>query len=200
MLPNVKRGKPAGLPRPTHATMRPSSSETTPLSGRSDVMTTAQVSPSSTSQKYSNELNLSATSASAGADTMSTAVPNSPPIAENTRPAPSAVSAWPFFVIAYASSVYAADAGVPGIRSRQPGMSPEKIAIAVAVTIVAIAGIGSMKNVTGTSSAVAIVAVSPGTAPTNRPNSDANSIGHSVFALNTIPNAVPSASIRTPCR
>ena len=53
-------------------------------------------------------------------------------------------------------------------------MSPEKIAIAVAVTIAAIAGIGAMKKVTGTSSAVAIVAVSPGTAPTKRPNSDAS--------------------------
>ena len=52
-------------------------------------------------------------------------------------------------------------------------MSPAKIAIAVAVTIAAIAGIGAMKKVTGTSSAVAIVAVRPGTAPTNRPNSDA---------------------------
>ena len=41
-------------------------------------------------------------------------------------------------------------------------MSPEKIAIAVAVTIAAMAGIGAMKNVTGTSSAVAIVAVKPG--------------------------------------
>ena len=48
-------------------------------------------------------------------------------------------------------------------------MSPEKIAIAVAVTIAAIAGIGAMKNVTGTSSAMAIVAVRPGTAPTNSP-------------------------------
>ena len=57
-------------------------------------------------------------------------------------------------------------------------MSPEKIAIAVAVTIAAIAGIGGMKNVTGTSSAVAIVAVSPGTAPTNRPNSDARQHHH----------------------
>ena len=69
--------------------------------------------------------------------------------------------------------MYAADAGVPGMRSRQPGMSPAKIAIAVAVTMAAIAGIGAMKNVTGTSSAVAIVAVRPGIAPTNRPNSDA---------------------------
>ena len=63
-------------------------------------MTIAQVRPSSTSQKYSNELNFSATSASAGADTMSTSVPNRPPIAENTSPAPSAVSAWPLRVIA----------------------------------------------------------------------------------------------------
>ena len=68
-------------------------------------MNTAHVRPSSTSQKYSNELKRSAISASAGAATISTAVPNSPPIAENTRPAPSASSAWPFFVIANASSV-----------------------------------------------------------------------------------------------
>ena len=100
VLPKVKRGKPAGLPRPTHAIMRPSSSDTTPFNGRSAVMTIAQVRPSSTSQKYSNELNFSATSASAGADTMSTSVPNRPPIAENTSPAPSAVSAWPLRVIA----------------------------------------------------------------------------------------------------
>ena len=65
--------------------------------------------------------------------------------------------------------MYAAEAGVPGMRSRQPGMSPEKMAIAVAVTIAATAGTGGMKKVTGTSSAVAMVAVSPGTAPTNRP-------------------------------
>src|SRR5512145_2721032 len=170
VLPKVKRGNPAGLPRPTVATSNPISSDATPFNGRSAVITIAQVSPSSTSQKYSNELKRSANSASTGAATISTAVPKSPAIAENTSPAPSAVSARPFRVIAYASSVYAADAGVPGIRSRQPGMSPEKIAIAVAATIAAIAGIGGMKKVTGTSSAIAIVAVSPGTAPTNRPN------------------------------
>jgi hypothetical protein len=51
-------------------------------------------------------------------------------------------------------------------------MSPEKMAIAVAVTIAATAGTGGMKKVTGTSSAVAMVAVRPGTAPTNRPYSD----------------------------
>src|SRR5213594_2117254 len=95
-LPNVKRGKPAGLPSPTQATNSPSSSDTKPLSGRSEVMNTAHVSPISTSQKYSNELNLSANSASAGAESMSTAVPNSPPSAEKTSPAPNANSAWPF--------------------------------------------------------------------------------------------------------
>ena len=34
------------------------------------------------------------------------------------------------------------DAGVPGMRSRQPGMSPEKIAMAEAVMIVATAAMG----------------------------------------------------------
>ena len=158
-----------------------------PFSGRSAVMTIAQDRPSSTSQKYSNELNLQREVGERGrrqdqhrgaeqaADRART---------RGRRRAP--ISAWPLRVIAYASSVYAADAGVPGIRSRQPGMSPEKIAIAVAVTIAAIAVIGAMKNVTGTSSAVAIVAVSPGTAPTNRPNSDAASITHRLYGSNTI--------------
>jgi hypothetical protein len=99
-LPKVKRGNPAGLPSPTQATSSPSSSETKPFSGRSEVMNTAQVSPINTSQKYSNELNFSANSASAGAARISTIVPNRPPMAENTSPAPSAVSAIPFLAIA----------------------------------------------------------------------------------------------------
>ena len=57
------------------------------------------------------------------------------------------------------------------MRNSAPGMSPEKIAIAVAVTMAATAGTGGMKKVIGTSSAVAMVAVRPGMAPTNRPNS-----------------------------
>src|SRR3954469_13074006 len=79
------------------------------------------------------------------------------------------------------------------MRSRQPGMSPEKIAIAVAVTIAAIAGIGAMKKVTGTSSAVAIVAVSPGTAPTNRPNIDAPNITTMLYGSSTMPSACSHA-------
>jgi hypothetical protein len=48
-------------------------------------------------------------------------------------------------------------------------MSPEKIAIAVAVTMAAIAGTGGMKKVMGTNKAVAMVALKPGIAPTNKP-------------------------------
>jgi hypothetical protein len=75
--------------------------------------------------------------------------------------------------------VYAAEAGVPGMRRKQLGMSPAKIAMAVAVTIEASAGTGAMKKVTGTRSAVAIVAVRPGTAPTKRPKSAEAKITHS---------------------
>src|SRR5438309_11202668 len=84
------------------------------------------------------------------------------------------------------------------MRSRQLGMSPAKMAIAVAVTIEAMAGIGAMKNVTGTSSAVAIVAVRPGTAPTNRPNTDAASITRIVYGANTADAACSQASITSP--
>src|SRR5438045_8288616 len=80
------------------------------------------------------------------------------------------------------------------MRSRHPGMSPEKIAIAVAVTMAAIAMIGGMKNVTGTNSALAIVAVKPGTAPTNKPNADDASITRMVFGSKTSWNAVRTAS------
>src|SRR6478736_10465549 len=81
------------------------------------------------------------------------------------------------------------------MRIRQPGISPEKMAIAVAVTIAAIAGTGAMKKVTGTSSAVAIVAVRPGTAPTKRPKSDAASITTMLYGSNTIENACAHAPL-----
>ena len=66
---------------------------TKPLSGRSLAMKTAQLSPISTSQKYSNELKRSAASARAGAVNVNTSVPKMPPMAEKKRPIPSAVSA-----------------------------------------------------------------------------------------------------------
>ncbi len=102
--PKVKRGYAAGFSNPTVATSSPSSSETKLLSGRPGETNAAHVSPSTTSHRYSNELNSRATFASAGAALIKTRVPRSPPIAENTRLAPSAVSASPRRVIAYASS------------------------------------------------------------------------------------------------
>src|SRR5918992_779857 len=78
------------------------------------------------------------------------------------------------------------------MRSNAPGMSPAKIAIAVAVTIEAIAGTGSMKKVTGTRSAVAIVAVSPGTAPTKSPNAAEARITQSTYGSKTSRSASKS--------
>jgi len=97
-LPKVQRGAPAGFSSPTQASSRPSSSDTAPFSGSAPAMKMAQVKPSITSQKYSKLLNLSATSASAGAATISTTTPKMPPSTEKTRPEPSATSARPLLV------------------------------------------------------------------------------------------------------
>src|SRR5205807_1954473 len=87
------------------------------------------------------------------------------------------------------------------MRIRQPGISPEKIAIAVAVTMAAMAGIGAMKNVTGTSNAVAMVAVSPGTAPTKSPKSDATTMTKRLYGSKTSAKACAQAPlIATPGR
>ena len=69
---------------------------------------------------------------------------------------------------------------MPGIRTSAPGRSPAKMAMAVVATMAASAGTGSMKKVTGTSSAVAMVAVSPGMAPTNRPKAEATTMTNRV--------------------
>ena len=53
----------------------------------------------------SDELKFNAKSANAGAAKISTTVPNKPPTAEKTSPAPKAISACPFLVMAKASSV-----------------------------------------------------------------------------------------------
>src|SRR5262245_11800932 len=81
------------------------------------------------------------------------------------------------------------------MRIRQPGMSPEKIAIAVAVTIDAMAGTGGMKNVTGTRSAVAMVAVRPGIAPPNRPKMAETRMTTSVYGSKTRAKAVRMSCI-----
>src|SRR3954464_9408340 len=81
------------------------------------------------------------------------------------------------------------------MRSRQLGMSPAKMAMAVAVTMEAMAGTGGMKNVTGTSSAVAMVAVRPGTAPTNRPKTAEAKITHRTYGSKTSQSACDRAAL-----
>src|SRR4051794_710569 len=81
------------------------------------------------------------------------------------------------------------------MRSRVPGISPAKIAIAEQVTMAPIAETGDMKKVIGTRSAVAMVAVRPGTAPTNKPNRAASTMVTSTSGWKTI-----SAASRIPVK
>ena len=53
VLPNVKRGNPAGLFMPTLAISKPRNNETKPFNGLPLAIMIEQVSPRSTSQKYS---------------------------------------------------------------------------------------------------------------------------------------------------
>ncbi len=99
-LPKVKRGWPAVMSIPMVAMNSPISSETKPFRVEPVEITTAQESPRQASQKYSKDENWIATSASARAVTASTSEPSRPPIAEHTRPVPSASSALPFEVSA----------------------------------------------------------------------------------------------------
>jgi hypothetical protein len=87
---------------------------------------------------------------------------------------------------------------VPGIRTSAPGISPAKIAIASMVTMAARAGTGSMKNVTGTSKAVAMVAVRPGIAPTNKPYRAEMQITINTYGCNINETAVRMFSILLP--
>ncbi len=99
MLPKENRGTAAGLSSPTVETSSPTSRLRRPFTGRPAPMKAAQVRPSVAIQKYSGAENFSAISASDGAAKISTAVPTSPPKAENSRFAAIAVSASPFSVI-----------------------------------------------------------------------------------------------------
>src|SRR5690606_9955345 len=88
-----------------------------------------------------------------------------------------------------------AEAGVPGMRRSAPGTSPAKIAMAEQATMAPTAATGSMKKVSGTSIAVAMVAVRPGTAPTKSPNIEAAMTESKTFQLATRPAACRMMSI-----
>src|SRR3546814_10976230 len=74
-------------------------------------------------------------------------------------------------------------------------MSPEKMAMAVAVTMAAMAGTGAMKKVTGTSRATAMVALSPGMDTTNRPYEDEKNMTSRTCSSKTCPKAAKTRSI-----
>ena len=97
--PKVKRGAAAGFSMPmSRRAGRAAATHGLDLRAGRDEHRAGET--EQTSQKYSNELNWIATSASSGAEVISTIVPKRPPIAENTTPAPSASCPWPLRVIA----------------------------------------------------------------------------------------------------
>ena len=92
-MPKVKRGKAAGFSRPMQAINKPNNKEMLAFKTLVLPMNTAPASPSTTSQKYSKDENFKAISARPGENSTITTVPNKPPMAENTSPAPKATSA-----------------------------------------------------------------------------------------------------------
>ncbi len=123
---------------------RPRHSENKPRAGAL-VLTSAEVkSPSRAIQKNSKLEKLNEARARMGALRSRTTAPTKPPAAEKTMPMPIASCALPLRLSAYASSTYAAEAGVPGMRSSTPGISPAVMAIAVVATMAAMAATGSM--------------------------------------------------------
>ena len=97
--PKVKRATPAALLMPMLAMASPISNVTQAFSGLAEPMKIAPPRPSITIQKNSTEPKDSAKSAIAGEAAIITTVPNMPPIAENTRPMPSANPGRPCRVI-----------------------------------------------------------------------------------------------------
>ena len=98
-IPKVKRRWPAGFSKPIHAINKPSNKDMQALRTLVLPINTAPAKPRTTNQKYSNDENFNAISAKAGEKSTITMVPNKPPMAENTKPAPRAISAWPLSVI-----------------------------------------------------------------------------------------------------
>ena len=100
VLPNVKRGVPAGFSIPMHETSNPSSMLAIAFAGDERETMVAHMSPRKASQKYSNVEKRSAMLASGGASAINASVPKMPPSALNHRPMPSASSGLPLRVMA----------------------------------------------------------------------------------------------------
>ena len=89
------------------------------------------------------------------------------PIKENTTPTPKAFPACPFAAKGVPSNVVAIEDGVPGIFNKIAATNPPEIPPTYKAINVDIPCIGVIVYVTGKNIIIAIVAVSPGTAPKN---------------------------------
>ena len=164
--PNVKRAAVCTGLKPTVENRRPEQQRERPLERRAPRRRPPRIrAPARTARRYSTTLNNVARPANGRAKRISMATPNSPPIALKVMATPSARSYNPRWARWYRSSAYAADAGVPGMRTSALGMSPAEIAHASRVTTAASAASGERKYVSGTMSATAMVADSPGIDP-----------------------------------
>ena len=94
-MPKVKRGAPLIISRPTVESSKPIIKERNALTLEPIEIKIEQLSPSSASQKYSKELNWSATSANEGETKTSISVPNRPPNTEQIKFIPSVSRARP---------------------------------------------------------------------------------------------------------
>ena len=102
-IPKVKRGKPDDVSSPMVEMNRPISSETKLRVSDPLPSMTAALNPRRASQKYSNEVNCSDTSASCGAATIRIIEPMIPPIDAQATEMPSARPTCPFSVRACSS-------------------------------------------------------------------------------------------------
>ena len=84
--------------------------------------------PNTATEKYSGALKRKANSASGGATSINTAVPNRPATTEAMQAMEIALPARPFFAIGYPSKVVLTADGVPGVASRIAGMAPPNMA------------------------------------------------------------------------
>ena len=98
VISNVNRGNPNVISTPTVVIISPINRETSPLSRDPLVTRTEQLRPIQASQKYSNDVNCMATSASMGANKMRIIAPIKPPMAATVTSTPRTNPALPFWV------------------------------------------------------------------------------------------------------
>jgi len=164
------------------------------LSGASEVMNTRRSGQAAPARKILERAELiNANSASAGAASINTAVRTAHPMQKRPN-CPKRSLSLALFAIAYASSyTHGADAGVPACGIRQPGISPEKIAIAVAEQMAAIAGIGAMKKRHRYQQCRGHIAVSPGNRANKEPEERRHDHDQKLYGSNTSAKACAQA-------